>query len=71
MNCLINKSNLIVRKFSHHHSSVYQTFNIEILYKKIKDNNIKLIEFENKLNEVTDELMKVKKELWNIKKIKK
>jgi hypothetical protein len=69
MNCLVNKSNFIIRRFSHHHGSVYQTFNIELLYKKVKDNNLKLIEFENKLNEMTNTLEKVTKELNNIKKI--
>jgi hypothetical protein len=67
MNYLLNKSNFIVRRFSHHHSSnVYQTFNIEILYKKVKDNNLKLIEFENKLNEVTMGLTNTKKELTKV-----
>lgn len=86
MNCFLNKSNFIVRRFSHHHSSnIYQTFNIELLYKKVKDNTLKLIEFENKLNELTteltsvttestnakNELTKVKNELKNLKNIKK
>lgn len=86
MNCFLNKSNFIVRRFSHHHSSnIYQTFNIELLYKKVKDNTLKLIEFENKLNELTteltsvttestnakNELTKVKNELKNLNNIKK
>lgn len=86
MNCFLNKSNFIVRRFSHHHSSnIYQTFNIELLYKKVKDNSLKLIEFKNKLNELTNgltrvttestnakkELTKVKNKLNNFKKIKK
>jgi hypothetical protein len=69
MNCFLNKSNFIVRRFSHHHSSnIYQTFNIELLYKKVKDNTLKLIEFENKLNELTTELTRVTTESTNAKK---
>jgi septal ring factor EnvC (AmiA/AmiB activator) len=69
MNYLLNKSNFIVKRFSHHHSSnVYQTFNIELLYKKVKDNNLKLIEFETNLNKVTTELTKVTAKLTNMTK---
>jgi uncharacterized protein YhbP (UPF0306 family) len=63
MNYLLIKSNFIIRRFSHHYSNdFYKTFNIELLYIKLKDNNLKLIEFENKLNEVIIKLEKVTKE---------
>lgn len=86
MNYLLNTSNFIVKRFSHHHSNnFYETYNIELFYIKLKDtnlklielkdelkdNNLKLINFENKLNELKDELKKVKKELNNINKTKK